>query len=284
MSLRRFLDPDLLRAFLAEHYQRLPYARAGGAAAAAELGDWAMLGRLLAKAPAEDVIVCQSGAERIGDVPRSVEEARALIDAGYTLCVRRAEQHDAELARFAAGFQEELAAPVNIHFFATPGGHWGFGWHYDVEEVFILQTAGRKDYQLRKNTVNPWPLEETMPADLRYEREIMPLMRCPLAEGDLLYIPAGYWHRAESPPTGISLSLSIGIMSPTAVTIFDRLRAEILESLAWRQRLPPAGSLAQLTPEELAAHYRALLDQLATDVGRTLRSPAFLRGLLNKPQ
>ncbi len=119
-----------------------------------------------------------------------------------------------------------------------------------------------------------------MPADLKFEREIMPLMRCPLSAGDLLYIPAGYWHRAESPPGDISLSLSVGIMSPSAVTIFDRLRREVLDSLAWRQRLPPTGVASVMSPEQLAAHYRAMLDQLAGDVSRTLKSPAFLRQLL----
>ncbi len=74
----------------------------------------------------------------------------------------------------------------------------GFSWHYDAEDVFIIQTAGEKEYSLRKNTVNPWPLEETLPADMQYERELMPLMRVLLRGGDLLYIPCGYWHKAEA--------------------------------------------------------------------------------------
>ena len=56
--------------------------------------------------------------------------------------------------------------------------------------------------------------EETLPADMKYEREQMPLLKCPLAAGDWLYIPAGYWHMGHSEEA--SLTLSIGVMSPTA--------------------------------------------------------------------
>src|SRR5690606_27495317 len=114
-----------------------------------------------------------------------------------------------------------------------PPGRFGFGWHYDAEEVFILQTVGQKEYSLRKNTVNPWPLEETLPQGMRYEREVMPLMRCLLQAGDWLYLPSGYWHKAEA--RELSLSLAVGVMAPAAISILDRLREELLQSLVWRQ-------------------------------------------------
>ena len=101
----------------------------------------------------------------------------------------------------AAAFARDFAAEVNIHMYCTPGDQFGFGWHYDAEEVFIVQTTGRKLYSLRKNTVNPWPIEETLPADMRYEREITPLVRCELAAGDWLYVPSGYWHMGQSRET-----------------------------------------------------------------------------------
>ena len=138
--------------------------------------------------------------------------------------MRHAERHDPRILALAKDFEREFAAPVNIHIYATPGGQFGFGWHYDAEDVFILQTTGRKEYLLRKNTVQPWPLEETLPQDMRYEREIMPLMRCALEAGDWLYIPAGYWHMANAEQTAISLA--IGVMSHAAIEVLDLLRSD----------------------------------------------------------
>ena len=46
-------------------------------------------------------------------------------------------------------------AAIDIHVHCTPAGEHGFGWHYDAEEVFIVLIQGRKEFAVRKNTVNP---------------------------------------------------------------------------------------------------------------------------------
>jgi 50S ribosomal protein L16 3-hydroxylase len=130
--------------------------------------------------------------------------------------------------------------------------------------VFVLQTCGSKEWEPRKNTVNPWPLVETLPADMRHEREIMPVLRCLLAAGDWLYIPHGYWHRTRAAEE--SISLSVGLRSAAALDVFDFLRGELLSSLKWRQRLPPAGAASPLGPEELSRRYRELFADLGADL------------------
>jgi ribosomal protein L16 Arg81 hydroxylase len=167
-----------------------------------------------------------------------------------------------------------------VHIYVTPADQFGFGWHYDAEDVFILQTAGRKEYSLRKNTVNPWPIEETLPQDMRYEREIMPLMRCRLSAGDWLYIPAGYWHLAEAQGEETAISLAVGVMSRTAVEVYDRLRRRVLDSLLWRQRLPVVGDAAADSEEALRTQLRTLLSQLSDDLRNMLHREDFLDELL----
>ena len=93
-----------------------------------------------------------------------------------TIGVRHAQRHDLELAELAADFQREFLGSADIHLYWTASGDCGFGWHYDAEEVFVLDTAGTKDWELRKNTVHPWPLMETLPGDMKYQREVMPML------------------------------------------------------------------------------------------------------------
>src|SRR4030095_1359793 len=197
MNLQTLLGEVRLAQFVADFYPRLPYSAAGLAGPLCELGTWEALTAIIAQEQA-DVLVCRQNERYGGQRPRTEQDASRLIGEGYPLLVRHAERHDERLARLAGEFAADFAAAVNIHMYATPAGQFGFGWHYDAEEVFIVQTAGRKEYSLRKNTVNPWPIEETLPADMRYEREIMPMMRCELKAGDWLYIPSGYWHMGES--------------------------------------------------------------------------------------
>ena len=273
MNLQTLLGELPIQRFIADHYQRLPYSLAGGAAILCGLGTWESLSEILPREQA-DILVCRRNARYEGPPPRSSSEAQRLVQEGYTLLVRHAERHNPRLAEMAKGFERDLAAPVNIHMYCTPGGEHGFGWHYDAEEVFIVQTTGRKEYLLRKNTVNPWPIEETLPADMRYEREIMPLVRCELAAGDWLYIPSGYWHMANARETAISLA--IGVMPRTAVDLYDFLRRRIIDSLLWRQRLPVAGAANGMSDEDLAAAVRELLPQLRRDLEKQLDDQKFV--------
>ena len=277
MKLQTLLGKLPSAQFVAEYYQRLPYSLPGGAQPLCDAGSWEALCGILSQ-PQADVLVCRQNERYQGPPPRSDGDARALIDQGYTLLVRHAERHDERLARLAAEFTADFAAPVNIHMYATPAGQFGFGWHYDAEEVFIVQTAGRKEYLLRKNTVNPWPVEESLPSDMHYEREIMPLARCELTAGDWLYIPSGYWHKATS--RELALSLAIGVQPRTGIDVLDLMRRKALESLLWRQRLPVAGRGAALDEEKLADAYREVVRTFSRDLNRQLDDSQFVAELL----
>ena len=278
MVLKQLLGSISPAAFMQEHFLRLQFALAGGCSHLAACGDWPVVERVLCS-PGADVIVGSAEQRYEGKSPNSLEEARQLLTHGMTVGFRHAEKHDDSLAELARRFATDFAAPIDIHLYCTPAGKPGFGWHYDAEDVFVLQTRGKKEWWLRKNTVNPWPLVETLPKDMRYEREIMPAMRCLLAAGDWLYIPAGYWHRTECLEE--SISLSVGIESPSAMNVFDFLRPQLLESLRWRQRLPSAGEAAQLSEEELLADYQSLFESLGSDLAKLLADKRAAKSFLS---
>jgi ribosomal protein L16 Arg81 hydroxylase len=273
----RLLNPEPKAAFFAEHFLRLPYSLPGGCAELTGLGAWERVEAIIAATDA-DVLVVKEGRRWDESRTPTVPEARRLFAEGYTLLVRHAERHDAEIAELARGFAADFQAPVDVHVYCTPGGSFGFGWHYDAEDVFILQASGEKEYSLRKNTVNPWPLVETLPADMRYERELMPLMQCLLSGGDWLYIPNGYWHRATSRTDAVSLA--VGVLPATALDSFDFLRRALLDSIRWRERLPMRGDEAVTSAETRAERYRELFAELADELSATLRDPAFIQDFL----
>jgi len=260
--------------FIEQYYLKLPFALGGGCQRWLDLGSWDTVERILAQ-PDADVLVVKSGAQLPGQPAPSYTEARALHSGGATIVLRHVEQLDPAIARFVAGFRRDLLAPLDVHIYCTPANQFGFGWHYDAEDVFILQTAGCKEYSLRKNTVNPWPVLETMPDDMGFQREIMPLVKCSLSAGDWLYIPGGYWHRAESRED--SISVAIGVMSATALEFYDFVRRRLPDSLLWRQRLPvttsAAGENAGQAGTQNDAQYEVLCRQLGQDLLRVFTDP-----------
>jgi 50S ribosomal protein L16 3-hydroxylase len=163
-------------------------------------------------------------------------EAQAFHRRGHTLLVRHAERACLKVHAIAEEFAQFFHSPVDIQVYFTPNHNQAFGWHYDLEEVFIIQVKGCKEYTIRQNTLNPLPVWDNMPADLGYEREMSRLrMSCRLEAGDWLYIPSGWWHIARTQAE--SIHLSIGIMPVARLKLFDFLTQYLSHAPFWCERL-----------------------------------------------
>ena len=268
--------------FLAEYLHRLPLALSSAGRPISHLGTWLTVESLVTTSSA-DVMIVRSGQLYPRERPVDVATVKELSENGYTIVIRHAELHLSQIANLAKIFSNTFRAAVDVQVFATPPDSFGFSWHYDAEDVFIFQCAGEKEYWLRKNTVNPWPLEETLPKDMRYERETMPLLRVVLQPGDLLYIPCGYWHKAKTTRcAGIAISLAVGVMSRSAADIINLLRNELLKSLVWRQRLPVTNDSEPNDSARVRETTQHILGQLAADLSSTLNSSKFFERIIEE--
>jgi hypothetical protein len=206
--LRRWLEPLEVDGFLRTHLGALPYARPGSAVGAVPLFDWHVLDAVLAARPFPDVLVANAG--RLADVaqPRHVSDVRALMKAGLGVVIRRAECHDAQLAQLARAFADDLPGTVHVQLYVTPAGTQTFGWHFDQEHVFVVQTQGTKDYYFRENTVTQGELAGD-PDFSAIRGETSPMFSARLLPGDWLYIPARWWHLVRSVEDALSISIGV---------------------------------------------------------------------------
>jgi ribosomal protein L16 Arg81 hydroxylase len=275
------LDRLLVRAsaadFLRRHYHFLPYSEPDGCRALAPLGAEDLFDRLRAS-PSAEVAIGREGGKADAAFDGSPAVARSLLDSGHTIVVRHAERHDGALAELARDFRRALGGDVDVHAVETPAGRPGFGWHCDFEEVFLLQLAGTKAYRLRKNTVHPWPVRETIRRQTTIDREGSSLgLEVELREGDWLYVPSGWWHEGEARTR--SRSLAIGVAAPSGLDVLSAARETLLDSLLWRRRLP-VSPLDGRPEAERVARFRALLDELLADLRETIGSPDWIRAFL----
>lgn len=257
--------------FLREHYFQQPLARPSTAEELRKLATWDTAERLI-ETPECDLLLVRDGKLWTGPRPASAREARALHAQGYSIVLRHADRHDPGLAELGRALSAELQGTINLQLYCTPAGHGSFGWHCDPEEVFIFQTLGAKRYLLRQNTLNPTPLHETLTDAPDVSRERTPVQECRLNAGDWLYIPGGYWHHVTAPEQE-SISISVGLMPPTRVDVLDFLRAQVLRSRAWQQRLPPLGHASPLSDAEKMALYQGLFQELGGELKRMLEDP-----------
>jgi len=221
--LTEWLAPQDLGWFMRNHFQTAPFARPGAARDAVPVLDWQTLDRVLGSGQPLDVMTVRAGALQEVAIPRSLEDARALMRAGVSVVVRGAERHDPQLRALADGFEAALPGEVHVQVYATPAATNSYGWHYDFEDVFIAQTAGVKDYYFRQNTV----ARDTRLGDqldfTAVRKETSPIYQSRLIAGDWLYIPSTWWHLVKCAED--SLSISVGVMPPEALRDARRLPA-----------------------------------------------------------
>jgi 50S ribosomal protein L16 3-hydroxylase len=206
--LRRWLSPQPVEDFLRTSLWRVPFARPGAAADVPLWFEWAVLDRLLGSRPAPDVLIAKDGRLVDAPLPTNQAEARQLMRRELGIVIRKAEQHLEGLAALAQSFAEDVPGEVHIQIYATPAGTQTFGWHFDEEDVFIVQTSGSKDYYMRANTVAP-PASGSAPDFSAVRRETSPLMLARLLPGDWLYIPKRWWHLVRSVEDALSISIGV---------------------------------------------------------------------------
>ena len=125
-----------------------------------------------------------------------------------------------------------LSRHIGANGYLSPAASQGFSIHYDPHDVFILQLEGRKHWRLYGRHVK-FPVEGPL-APIPKQEAGVPQREFLVAPGDLIYIPRGFLHDAE---TGKDSSLHI-TLSVECATWRD-LIAEVLSSdPRFRQSLP----------------------------------------------
>lgn len=262
--------------FLPKHFTRLPYSRPDDAKEFTNFLNWSVIQKVLEEKKSILRIVKDSVlTKELTDM--SFDEALSFYKEGHTLLLRYAEKSHPLLKMLADDFSSAFKSEVDIQLYCTPEGNNAFGWHYDVEEVFIIQTRGSKRYTIRPNTVHPRPILSSMPKDLQYEKESGDkFLDVLLEEGDWLYIPSGWWHVARTQSE--SMHISIGLMPRSAVDILYFLPKYLSQQSYWRSRLPVHRVFDQVDDE--VKFYQEAFQRLGEDLSSLLAEPQFIREFL----
>ena len=112
----------------------------------------------------------------------------------------------------------------------------GFSPHYDTHDVFILQIAGSKHWKIHKPPINlphrTQPYHPQMPAPSA------PLLELDLEPGDLLYMPRGFVHQANTVDHA-SMHVTLGVTVYTFVELFAVWLQSSKNEATFRRALPP---------------------------------------------
>ncbi|CAJ1587109.1 cupin domain-containing protein [[Mycobacterium] wendilense] len=211
---------------------------------------------------------CYLGPAGFGaEITDQVDSAKVLgqFAAGATMVLQGLHRLWPPLIDFVRRAVDDLGRPVQANAYVTPPSNRGFAAHYDVHDVFVLQTAGEKRWIVHE-PVHPHPLP-SQPWTLHkaaIEQRVpeKPVIDTVLRPGDALYLPRGWVHSAQAQQT-TSIHLTIGVSAVTRLDVVQAVVDQLASQAAFRESLPLAAHPAD-RDETLATVSKVLAETVTT--------------------
>lgn len=253
-DLEKLLKPCLSEEFLANSWGKSYRHIRGGPGKFASLLPWDELNEILMRhrldfprlrlmqdgktVPTSSYLrYATSGGQRKVSIPRlrHVELTKHLRD-GATLVLDAVDELCPPVRELAEGLEFIFHEHVQVNCYAGWRTQRGFDLHWDDHDVFILQVTGHKRWSVYGMT-QPFPLTREGNTAPPKPAPDNPLWTETLEDGDLLYIPRGWWHVAL-PLDEPTLHLTVGIHNRTGIDLLQWLIGRLRASEAFRQDLP----------------------------------------------
>lgn len=156
------------------------------------------------------------------------------LSRGATLVINQADRFVPSLGELSDAVQTATGARTFVNLYASWGSEAGLDLHWDTQETFILQVAGKKFWKVFAPTQD-YPLSGEAP-----KPEGLPHWEGMLNDGDLLYLPRGWWHHA-TPMGEPSLHLTISCVPPKPRDYINWLAKQLEQNVGMRIDMPVRG-------------------------------------------
>lgn len=212
--------------------------------------DWA---GAISRHPFDKVSVVSAGGTRALR-RQQVTDVGFLLDSfhdGATVILDEFDRLDAGLYRWVAALEQRVRRSVHVNCYISPPASTGLPPHTDGYDVAVLQLLGEKYWTFGGH--HPGPSQQV--ADQDFKASIAARMR--LGEGDLVVVPAGIAHQANTGSSS-SIHLTFGFHDFDAADL-----SAVLKHAAAGMR------------DDLAGYRPAAAQSGTPDIGDLLDSPRF---------
>ena len=212
-------------------------------------------------------LVIEKDAERPWSVqygPFDESDFQKLPSSHWTLLVSDVEKliPETQFIKQAFSFIPDWRIDDLMFSYAPEAG--SVGPHVDAYDVFLLQTQGRRRWQISSNYTESF-LDNT---DLKILSEFSHEQEWILEPGDMLYLPPGVAHHGVA--LDDCITCSIGFRAPSARALVSEYAEALANTLADDIRytdpdLEPQEHSAEISPASLEKIRAMLLEQLVID-------------------
>lgn len=268
--LETLIAPLSADEFFAKHYERNFYHSTAINPAVGEILSLDRIDEIISDAelPPSSISMAKGGQSIPADEfthANGVVDRGAVLDQfrnGATIVLPQLHFGDGKLYQLCLALERRLGARVQTNIYLTPPGEHGFGIHYDDHDVFVLQVAGAKDWEIYGD-------REGLPFRGEGFRkgvdEVGELRESFVLEtGQCLYVPRGTAHRALTRGDQPSLHITVGVLVQTwADFMLETVAEASLRIPELRRSLPHDFYFAAEKRDEYRAEFTRLVQAIA---------------------
>ena len=262
------LSPD---EFFAEFYERKVHFSRMSHPEVANLLSLERIDEIIADSelPANAIDMAKSGEGLRSDeytFPNGAVDRGAVLDnfrEGATIILPQLHFADAKLAKLCLSLEREFGARVQTNVYLTPPSAHGFGVHYDNHDVFVIQIAGAKEWEIYGDRDGLPFRGEGFRKGVDETGELKE--KFVLEAGQCVYVPRGTAHRAPNHGSEPSLHITVGILTQTwAEFMLEAVAEASLRIPEMRRALPRDLYFAEGAAREAhALQFQRLVSELA---------------------
>jgi ribosomal protein L16 Arg81 hydroxylase len=160
------------------------------------------------------------------------------IAQGASLILDDAQELTPKVRELIQAFQDSVHTDAFANLYAGWHTQKAFDMHWDPQEAVVIQLCGKKRWKVYRPT-REHPLKNDVEAPKQPVGE--PVWEGTVSDGDVLYIPRGWWHVAF-PINEPSLHLTISLTPPTGVDYLGWAISRLREHAEVRASLAPSAS------------------------------------------
>ena len=196
-----------------------------------------------------------------------VADRHALLQAyaeGWMLLFSHLGRHHLPLADAVSRCESELHQPFRANVYLSPPNSQGFKLHWDTHDVLVLQVAGAKTWHIYDDPLE-LPHEEQQKLLPEMIDKAVKIAEVTLEPGDVLFLPRGYIHGAESGAVN-SLHVTVGMRNLTLgdIALREFRRASLAHPAMRRVALHQHYQSAE-KQEQVRALIHELIDSMDLD-------------------
>lgn len=248
MNVVELLSPIAVHEFIKDYFGKRPLFIAGHGKKSASVFSWHEFNRALSSnrmaakirmfkdgesLPSSRYSISVSSDGLVGASKLIELQVLDLLKEGATLIFNGYDDVSESVKLLAHRMEATFQSRVGVNLYAAWKTSRGFKLHWDDHDVFIFQVKGSKRWSVVGESTR-FPIQKSIRIP---EPQCEPYWEGTLKEGDVLYIPRGWWHVAD--PIGEeTVHLTIGTSNPTGVDMLHWLTTGLASSEVFRKDIP----------------------------------------------